>query len=612
MIRYFLTTVMIFVAAKIVFMVACNGNSTVSIADGWNVICHGLSLDLSTALYFIILPFLLSAVSIFWSGRTLTVILRVYTLVISIAFALAFIADSSLYPFWQSKLDSTWLQYLQTPTEAMASVNTSYLIIRFGLMVAVTWLIYKAYGSKRINWEKEKKTRRQFIALTIYVLLIPAIIIGIRGGVSESTTNTGQVYFSQKQFLNHAAVNPLFSLFYSIGLQPDDYLQYTFFDTEESKELVKDIYTTESIGSDTLLKTHLPHIVIILLESAGEQFASAMPHLQELKREGVNFSRCYANSWRTDRGTVAILSGYPTFPLVSIMKIPEKSNRLPSIATSLKGQGYATSFLYGGDIDFTNMRSYLIGTGWGELTTMDDFSLKEQHSAQWGVRDDITFQRLYENICNSDTTRHLWGFSTLSSHEPWDVPPVDFLKGEKTEGQDERCAFWKENSDKVLNAFAYLDYCLYDFVSRLKKTPQWENLLIVLTADHGIIHGQIDNTTPQEKNHIPMVWLGGAIREPRTVSTLCNQSDLAATLLGQLGLNHDEYAFSRDVLSKSYSYPTAVNNYKNAQWVTDSTGHILYDFDAGRIILRQSPQADRLLRVNKAIIQETTNDYINL
>jgi len=606
--KTYLLTVLLFFLAKVVFMLFNHEGHPFTVADMAEVVWHGLSLDLSTALYFLIVPFLLTAVSL-WVSIPRWAFL-IYYVIMAVAFALAFVADTSLYPFWGFKLDASCLSYLETPTEAMASVSTGYLLVRLGVLIVSASLIFLAYSL--ISYHAPRISKK-IAASALFLLMIPMMVIGIRGGLSESNTNIGQVYYSQNQFLNHSAVNPIFSFLYSLDGHFEDLSQFTFFETEESETLVKGIYTTASIGSDTLLTTQHPQIVIILLESAGEQFADVMPHLQQLKKEGINFNRCYANSWRTDRGTVAILSGYPTFPTVSIMKYPEKSRTMPGIALALKQQGYTTSYLYGGDINFTSMRSYLIGTGWEALTSMDDYSLDEQHSAKWGVRDDITFQTLFDNITNS-ATPHLWGYSTLSSHEPWDVPSAKIEErgeGREERGEKKEKTLWKENSDKVFNAFAYLDYCLYDFISRLKKTPQWKDLLIVITADHGINHGQIDNTTPLEKNHIPMVWVGGAIREPRIISTLCNQSDLAATLLAQLGLRHDEFAFSRDVLSESYTHPTAVNNYSNAQWIVDSTGHVGYDFDGQRFTVDDCRDSQQLLRVSKAILQVTSNDLQN-
>lgn len=586
---------MVFIIAKIGFMLSCREGHDFSFDDVWQVISHGLSLDLSTALYFLIIPFLLTIVSIWWNNeKVLKRIYYIYYAIIAIAFALAFVADTSLYPFWGFKLDVSCLQYLSTPNEAAASVSAGYLLVRLVILVILVILVWLGYP--KMNFKPVQKGRR-FLFTILSLLFIPLMVIGIRGGIDESTTNIGQVYYSQNQFLNHSAVNPVFNFIYSLSHQLSNDNAYEFMEPSECAKLAKDIYTTESTGTDTLFNTRRPDIVIILLESCGEQFANVMPKLQQLKQEGIWFSQCYGNSWRTDRGTVCTLSGYPSFPSLSVMKMPEKSRSLPSIASTLQKEGYQTSFLYGGDINFTNMRGYLIATGWETLTWKNDFSREEQKTSEWGVRDDITFATLYQQITQlpTDTLRQeraLYGYATLSSHEPWDVPT-------------------KRLDDEVLNAFSYLDDCLGDFVDKLKQTPQWQNLLIVLVADHGINYKQTDEQQPLLRNHIPLLMVGGAVKEPRTITTLCNQTDICATLLGQLSLPHDDFRFSRDVLSKSYLHPTAVHNYNNAQLLIDSTGYILYDFDASRFTVSKSTDQEQLLRLNKAILQVTTDDLIH-
>ena len=586
LLKTYLWTVMVFVLAKAGFMVACRGDNTFSVADVFDVWFHGMSLDLSTSLYLLVVPFILVIISCLWQGKVLKRILQVYYMLVSLALSIAFVADASLYPFWEFKLDASCLQYLDSPNEVMASVTTWYLVIRFILIAIILALIYYPYHF--ITSKTTFKPRFHFLTLLLLLLFVPVIIIGIRGGIGESTTNIGQVYFSRNQYLNHSAVNPVFSFVYSLSHTLGDTDQYHMMDDEKCDRLTANVYTTESVDNDTLLKTTRPNILVILLESTGEEQVKNMPYLQQLKSEGIYFANCYGNSWRTDRGTICTLSGYPSFPSISVMKIPQKSHTLPSIASSLQQLDYSTSFMYGGDINFTNMRSYLMATGWTRLLSMDDFSREERQTAEWGVRDDITFKLLYDNI-TTQYSPFLWGFSTLSSHEPWDVPI-------------------KKYDDEVLNAFAYLDQCLHDFIEPLKQTPVWNNLLIIMLADHGISYGEIKQTKPVERNHIPLLWIGGAVKEPRRIETICNQSDLAATLLGQLRINHDAFTFSRDILSSTYTYPTAVHNYNNAQMLVDSTGYILYDFDAHRLTISQSTDSLRMLNVDKAILQRTTKD----
>ena len=207
LLRFYLLTVLLFIVAKIVFMLAYRGEQAFTPADMVNVVSHGLSLDLSTALYFLIVPFLLTVVSL-WL-RVPRWLYNVYYVLIAVAFAAAFVADTSLYAFWHFKLDASCLQYLETPTEAMASVSVGYLTVRLLALITAAVAIYWAYKSHKPD--KSHKPQKPFPEILLYLLLIPGIGIGIRGGVDESTTNIGQVYYSQNQFLNHSAVNPVFS-----------------------------------------------------------------------------------------------------------------------------------------------------------------------------------------------------------------------------------------------------------------------------------------------------------------------------------------------------------------------------------------------------------------
>ena len=587
--KVFMLTVVIFIAAKLVFMLVNYEGHAFGVSDVVAVIAHGLSLDLSTSLYFLILPFLITLVSLWWDERLLHTILRIYYGVIATMLMLAFVADTSLYPFWGFKLDASCLQYLEAPAEVRASVSGFYMAIRLILLFLGSYALYRLY--KAIPFWAKNPSRREAATAT-NILFIPLIVIGIRGGLDESTTNIGQVYFSQNQFLNHSAVNPVFSFLSSFEKTASNIVDYDFFSQNECDTLMRDLYPTTSIHTDTLLTTSRPDIVIVLMESAGDIFEKAMPRLRRLKKEGIDFTACYGNTWRTDRGTVCTYSGYPSFPTSSVMKMPQKTNHLPGIAATLREVGYQTYYLYGGDINFTNMRSFLVTTGWERLQWKADYTNEEQNSAKWGVRDDITFNTLYEQIAAIDTsathTRHLFGFSTLSSHEPWDVP-------------------LKKIDQPIPNAFYYLDACIGDFIDRLKQLPQWDNLLIIFLPDHSIDYGPYTEAL-QVRNKIPMVWAGGAVKAPRKITQLCNQTDLAATLLAQLRLPHDQFRWSRDVLSASYRYPFAVHNYNNGFSLADSTGFIAYDLESQRLVTNESSQAKHLERMGKAILQATTAD----
>lgn len=597
MTKVYLITISIFVIAKVVFMVANQEGHPFGVGDVWDVVRHGLGLDLSTGLYVLAVPFLVTMVSVWWPSKALETVLKVYYGVIASVMMLAFTADTSLYPFWGFKLDATCLQYLSSPAEAKASVSGWYMAIRLAILFAGSWILSKIYIGVRgyggtgiqehaLVGNVAGKARNS----VVYLICIPLMVIGIRGGLDESTTNIGQVYFSQNQFLNHSAVNPVFSFFASLESTSSDNTVYDFYTPAELKTLTDGLYHSESVAGDTLLRTQRPDVVVILLESCGSMFLNVMPNLRHAAQEGIDFTNCYGNSYRTDRGTVCALSGYLSFPTMSVMKMSNKVSHLPSIARSLQKVGYSTDYLYGGDINFTKMKGYLISTGFERLHWKQDYTQEEQATSKWGVRDDITFKTLSEIIRKrgGEGKRFLIGYSTLSSHEPWDVPVNKY-------------------KEKQYNGFSYVDDCIGTFIREMKQSKQWDNLLIVFMPDHSSDFKEYTEQHP-DRNRIPMIWTGGAIKQARKLDMICNQSDFAATLLGQMGISHQDFDFSRDVTSESYRYPFAIHMFNNGISMTDSTGYMLYDLTADRLTVQTSPDAERMARTAKAILQMATED----
>ncbi len=584
LLKFYVVTVMLFVAAKGAFMYYNRAGHDLSLADFWQVVLHGLSLDFSMSLYLLAVPFLLVAASL-WVGIAKW-IFRAYYVMVSLLLSLAFVADTSLYEFWQFKLDASCLSYLETPTEAMASVSTGYVLVRLVCVVVCSAVIYWLYDRQTPVFPAAD---HRIAATVVAVLMIPLIVIGIRGGIDESTTNVGQVYYSQNQFLNHSAVNPVFSFFASFENTVDDVRLYDFYSQTEVQELTRSLYDSESIPGDTLLTTRRPDVVVILLESCGSMFLNVMPHLRQAAAEGVDFTNCYGNSYRTDRGTVCALSGYMSFPTMSVMKMSSRVGSLPGIARSLQREGYATDYLYGGDINFTKMKGYLISTGFQQLHWKQDYTQEEQATSKWGVRDDITFKTLSRLVRQHDDGKpFLIGFSTLSSHEPWDVPVSKY-------------------KERQYNGFSYVDDCIGAFLSDMKQSKQWDNLLIVFMPDHSSDFNEYNEQHP-DRNRIPMIWTGGAVKQPRKLDMICNQSDFPATLLGQMGISHADYRFSRDVTSGSYRYPFAVHMFNNGISMVDSTGFMLYDLTTERITAKTSQDAERLAQTAKGILQMASED----
>ena len=522
-----------------------------------------------------------------------------------------------IYKSWGFKLDAVALSYLDNPSSIPESLGWGFVILAFVGFVAVvaglSWIFWRLAPTQKLSSRTSHtdscvhcavslRNVSHFLLQRLPISLLWAVIGGllflsIRGGVGRSTANVGMVYYSTVQYHNHAAVNPVFSFFYSLLKEQDYSKQAQYFSPEEADKIYNSLqFNTKSVilPEDSLLTTQRPNVLLILMESCGGRVVGCTegnhqttPHLYSLAANGVFFSQCYANSFRTDRGTLCTFSGYPSFPDASVMKMPAKSRVLPSIAGALKGVGYDTEFLYGGDKNFTNMNSYFLATGYNRVLGDVDFPAALRHTSPWGVCDGEMMKILRQNIDASEKQGKPWfkTLLTLSSHEPWEVP-------------------YDRLDDKMLNAFAYLDHSIGEFIAAFRQTPAWKNTLIVILPDHGVTWPADINEYDIRKYHIPLIWTGGAVRAPRVVTKLCNQTDVAATLLGQMGIDHSRFTFSRDVLSQTYTYPLAIHTWPEGYTFIDSTGTTIFDLNSKSVSkVTPDPKGDRLRKV-KAFMQK--------
>ena len=594
LLSYFVLIWAYFLVQKPVFM-ACNASKDYSIGDYLSVMWHGAGLDATTTGYLTILPFVLTVASVWFRHMPFRKIMTPYYIVVMLLISVIFVSDLSLFAFWESKLDASVFIYIDSPKNAMASVSGAYIAARVALMLGLTalmsgllWLVTPR------NLTKINMIGQQLLT-TLCALPVGALLfLVIRGGIRVSTANVGDAYFSTDQYLNLSAINPAFNLFASTERQARYEDEFNFYDEERRATLMKGLYPKSYEGTEYVLNTSRPNILVIFMESFGATMIERLggekgvaPNLECLADEGVFFSRIFANSFRTDRGTVCTFSGYPGLPTLSLMKVSNLCQSLPNIARTLGDAGYTTDFLYGGDINFTNMQGYLRAGGFHTITSQDDFSMSDRNYSKWGVPDGLTFNRLFDILKEREGAKKPWftAFLTLSSHEPFEVP-------------------FKKFDDAHYNAFAYTDHCIGEFIKRFKKTPQWKNTLIVLLPDHGTPYPKDGERFSPRYFRIPMIWAGGAVSRKMTVEKIMNQTDLAATLLAQLGLKHGDFKFSRNVLSESYNSPFAFYSFVNGFCFLDNTGVSVYDNASNKVFFNVAPEGDSLrVEKGKAILQ---------
>lgn len=624
-VKTYATFVVLFVLQKPLFLFLEKGSATQPVDNIFTelpaVIWHGLPLDLSMAGYLSVIPGFLS-IAVVWLKRDLVKpIMNIYFIIASLFITCSFLLNASLYPYWKYPLDSTPLFYFFTsPTDAIASVSIWQVILSIVILIVLTigvWFTLRMRGEKRQQYSRyaygygglgsgkrnrfDDFDRHRGRTSLVLLLLTGLLFLPIRGGITVSTMNTGQAYYSQNAYLNHSAVNPLFSLLESITHQEDFASQYRFMKDKEADKIFATMTSTSDENTYPLLneatfKKGTPDILIVIMESFASDIMPSMGSykdvavcLDSIAQQSILFTRFYANSFRTDRGMVSILSGYPAQPTTSIMRYPRKTSQLPSIARNLaKYKNYKTTYYYGGDADFCNMRSYLVSQGYQHIISDANFPIEDKLS-KWGVPDHILAAKMMEDIKAQQNEKRpmLRILQTSSSHEPFEVP-------------------YHRLKDKRLNAFAYTDSVMGAIVREYRKLPRWKNTLIVFVPDH--VGGYKENLNDHDRSRyqIPLILAGGAISRPMKVGIIGSQQDIAATLLGQLGVEHREFTFSKNMMSDAtpkFAF-FAVND---AFGIVSEENSLIYDNRAKRIVYDKGEKGFNLKR-GQAYLQKLYDD----
>lgn len=624
-VKTYATFVVLFVLQKPLFLFLEKGSATQPVDNIFTelpaVIWHGLPLDLSMAGYLSVIPGFLS-IAVVWLKRDLIKpIMNIYFIIASLFITCSFLLNASLYPYWKYPLDSTPLFYFFTsPADAIASVSIWQVILSIVILIVLTigvWFTLRMRGEKRQQYSRysygyggfgsgkrnrfDDFDRHRGRTSIILLLLTGLLFLPIRGGITVSTMNTGQAYYSQNAYLNHSAVNPLFSLLESITHQEDFASQYRFMKDKEADKIFATMTSTSDENTYPLLneatfKKGTPDILIVIMESFASDIMPSMGSykdvavcLDSIAQQSILFTRFYANSFRTDRGMVSILSGYPAQPTTSIMRYPRKTSQLPSIARNLaKYKNYKTTYYYGGDADFCNMRSYLVSQGYQHIISDANFPIEDKLS-KWGVPDHILAAKMMEDIKAQQNEKRpmLRILQTSSSHEPFEVP-------------------YHRLKDKRLNAFAYTDSVMGAIVREYRKLPRWKNTLIVFVPDH--VGGYKENLNDHDRSRyqIPLILAGGAISRPMKVGIIGSQHDIAATLLGQLGVEHREFTFSKNMMSDAtpkFAF-FAVND---AFGIVSEENSLIYDNRAKRIVYDKGEKGFNLKR-GQAYLQKLYDD----
>ena len=525
---------------------------------------HAFRLDVATFCYLMAVPVVLLLLETLGGSRFWHRMLKIWLLIEIVVCCFILLGEIAVYGEWLSKLNYKILLYLKHPMEILQTATVRQLLFSFAAIVLLSGGSYYLL-CKWVLSNPLPQVNRAFWKMPMALLVSGGLcFLGMRGGFDAIPISQSAAYYSSHAVLNDAAVNPYYNLFcsfYDFG-SVDDRL-FHFMEDEEADALVEALHRTPKDTLVPILKKNDVNVVFIILESWTADLVESIsgvpdltPCFHALERGGLLFTRYYSNGHRSQQAMSSIFSSYPALPVYDITDDFSKYSHLPSLPLVLKNAGYYTSYYFGGNLDYGNIRSYLFHCQFDKIIEEKQMN-GNLPRAKLGIHDQYTFP-LFHRALNGQPQPFMSVLFTVSSHSPYDQPRII----PDVEIEDEERPF--------LNSAKYADYCLGKFFDSVRNEPWYANTLFVIVGDHGHPTHLKKSAVEPAYLQVPLLFYGEVIPENlrgMQIPRVGSHVDLAATLLHQLGLDASDFVWSKDLLNPYAPAFAYFETYTGYGWV---------------------------------------------
>lgn len=502
---------------------------------------YGLRMDTIVICIILVIPTIFLAITPKIFSNFISKFLSIYILFFLL---IALFIECASFPFFAQydlRPNYLFIEYLEYPQEVTSLLFKDYKFqfIAVFILIIATIKIYSK--SKFINFEQVFK-QNYISRILILAPILLVLFLGIRSSLGHRPVNISDALYSENRVINEITKNSLHSLgyaYYSNKKAENNISKYGKIDIKEAYKVA-----SLAIGIDykdekkpfyrevksKLTSKKQKNLVIFIQESMGAQFTGFIgkqnftPNLDNLAQNYLSFTNLYSNGTRSVRGLAALTSG--TLPIngIEVIKRNKSQQDYFTIASLLKPYGYKSSFIYGGEARFDNMKGWYLGNGFDEVIEQKDFT-NPIFTSTWGVSDEDLvikanekFKSYYEN-----NEKFVSVMFSSSNHMPFELP-------------DGKIEFEKNiPKTSVENAIKYADFAIGKFFELAKKEDYFKDTVFVVIADHNVrVYG--DQIVPIDMFQIPAVIVSSDI--PHQIFTnLTSQSDVLATALDLIGID---------------------------------------------------------------------------
>ena len=571
---------------------------------------YGMKMDFSLSSYLLIIPLLFYGIQFGIFRRPVSRWwLRLYCFFPTVLFAAITITNLPLYEAWGEKISRRAITLgLDTVGGVSSSVDMGMLVQAAFVLIIYFTCAHFFYHLLVVKYAKFSKQTPGSTSLLFFLCAFVLFTL-MRGGYGRATLNPSSVYFSDNNASNHMAVNTYWA-FLKDMTKSSKKNPYQFMDEQEASQLLKSVLPHPTDSIEQVLHTDRPNVVLVILEGLVAQVFEDLggekdvtPHMKQLMDEGISFRRAYSAADRSDKGMIAVLSGFPAQGPESIIKYIPKHEKLSSIGQVFDSLDYATSFYHGGQSEFYNFKSYMFTHGIERVVDNNDFPLHVRRNS-WGVYDHVIANRMLQDL-GKEKKPFFSIFYTLVNHEPFHLDG-DYKFGNKTKANAYRSTCF------------YTDSMLFNFVEKAKTQDWYANTVFVVVSDHGHMYPtEKYGLDMPERFHLPLFMFGGAIKpayQGLKVDDVVSQLDIAATLAGFVGDKSHRFKYSTNLFDKQRKH-VAFYNSNSTFGIVTNTDVVGYDLQGRKVSytnLSDKPaQRDSLLHISKAYYQTVFKDFLN-
>jgi phosphoglycerol transferase MdoB-like AlkP superfamily enzyme len=443
------------------------------------------------------------------------------------------------------------------------------------------FLIFKILREKKkfelkFNWFKQ---------LAFFLFLIIAVALTGRGSVGIFPLAYSISDVSQDPLVNKLPQTPSFAIFDSYnqysksksknydliktsgyrGKMPEAFEVFKQTKEIDRKNLLNNLI--QKTSKNEKLKDRLPHVVVVMVESFGmplldyqsESF-DVMGRLKKHFDKDILFTSFISSS----NGTVVSLEPL----LLNITARPNSTSFAQSSylnthfsqasAKVYADAGYETSFVYGGDLFWRNVGSFMSRQGFentygkGVIASSLGKNL-DAISHDWGVFDEYLYKYIHKKLEDATTPQFIFVLTT-NNHPPYTTP--SHYKSNSLELSQKLKNHISGNIDLVKKRFkdyAYALDTLGGFLDEIKSSSLAKNSVVAVTADNNTVEGvmKYDDHYTQTKRVPFYIYTPDDLRPKNIDTTLASShKDIFPTLYNITLYDKSYMAIGTNLLDK--------------------------------------------------------------